>query len=794
MYGSVRRWLSVVAVILGDVCSWQPAWGQKSDYLPAEQEPPTTEPSAAGEETAESSSLPDEEAIGRYQQLLARRPLHAQAFAGLVKYFAEKGTLNQLVSQYEKKAEALPDDVAVRIVLARLYARAGQPEKAADLLASIEAAPEAIAKDEGRWLVFKAEVFQKTNRLTEARQTLELAQSKARSISEKFRLAEAMADLHLSANDKEKSAEALRSLAREYKSNYVHVKRVADALAQRELHAAAVEEYRELLKLAGDKADQRCETLRELGRSLERLGKSQEAIDAYSEAVNLLAGGHWLQQELHERIVTLYRAAGRIEDLVKYCRDQIQRHPEQTGVRMLMADVLAASGDNDGARQVLDEAVKLFPKDRNLSERRVQFLERVGDLAGAASEYERAISQSPDDVELYVAYGQFQANNKQIESARAQWKHVLNSDLADATLAHRLGTLFEPYELLDDAAECYERAVALSPGRAESYAALARLWFVRGDRDKAIASLGRMAQAAPDDASNQASVAQTAGAMGLVDEALKAIERACALDPKSADFLTVRADLLVQAGRLDDALAARREALPLIGAAGQQAQAVNILVSMYGSAGKLAVLKEAEAKRLESNPKDAVALLLLARVGDFERDFVTARGWLTKLLEVDPTHEEGRHQAARMLEATGDVDGAVAAYQKLIDLHPARARQWYQAIADLRLRYQDKAGASETCEKIVQSSPGNASVLKDVAEQLTKMGEVEKAIERYEQSLRIQADRHEIRLAYGNALAEAGRLEEAMAAYKVTALQRTDRDSAMDAMGKLHEVAGRLGA
>lgn len=746
------------------------------------------------EEEGDASALPTEEALGRFQQLLERRPLHAQAFNGLVKHYVEKGKLADLVAQYEERLKSLPDDWATKVVLARLYSRAAQPEKAAELLTQIEAAADKIGKDESKWLVFKAEVFQHSNRLNDAQKVLEQALTKSKVVSEKLRLGEALADLHVAAGKKDKAAETLTALAGEYKDNYLHRKRIADALGQRELHDAAASQYRELLTLAGDKTDQRCETLRQLGRSLEKLGKSQDAINAYSEAVNLLAGGHWLQQELHERIVALYRQSGRLDDLVKYCRDQLARRPEQTGVRVLLADVLAASGDNDAARKTLDEAVQLFPKDRTLSDKRVQLFERIGDSAAAASEYERVISQTPDDADLYVAYGQFLANNKQLDAARNQWKHVLNSELADATLAHRLGALFEPYEMLDDAVECYERAIKLSPARTESYAALARLWFVRGEKEKTIASLKRMAEAAAGDPANHAAVAQVAGGLGLIDEALAAIEKACELQPNSAEFQSNRADLLVQAGRVEDSLKVRRDTLMLLTAPGQLAQSAQVLVSMYGSAGKLDALKAAEKTRVDADAKDTVALLLLARAADFERDFVSAKNWLTKLLEVDATSEEGRHQFARLLEATGDIDGAVNAYRKLIDLHPARARQWYQAIADMRLRYADKAGAIDTFAKIVQTSPGNATVLKDVAEQLAKMGELEKSIDHYEQSLRIQGDRHDIRLAYGNVLADAGRLEDAMAAYRTVAMQKTDRDSANDAMGKLHDVAGRLGA
>lgn len=737
--------------------------------------------------------LGTEESLARFGQLLERRPLHAAAFNDLVRHYADQGKLSDLVKDYEQKVAAVKEEISPRIVLARLYLRAGQPEKAAEIIDKLGPLPAAFSRDESKWLVFKSEVYQRTNRLDAAQEMLQQALQQAKSVSERLRLSEGVADLFIRAGQRDKAAEALTQLAREFPDTYLHRKRIADSLAQRELHAEAAEQYRQILPLVEKDAEHKCEVLRQLGASLERLGKQQEAIDAYTQAVNLLSGGHWLQQEIHERIVNLYRASGRLDELIRYCREQVDRAPQQTALRGLLADVLAAGGDVDGAKSTLAEAVKLFPADKSLSQRRIAFLERVADADGVSGEYERIISQVPDDIELYIAYGQFLANNKQLEAARNQWKHVLSGDNVDATLAQRLGSLFEPYELFDDAAECYERAIKAAPQRPESYASLARLWFFRGDKEKALAALARMAEANPDDASTHATRCQALLGLGLADEALAAIRRACDLAPDRVEYLITQADLLIQLGKLDDSLKLRRKTIDAITNAPQQAQAISILVSMYSTAGKLALLKEAETEQLKTSPNDGPALLLLARAADVEHDFPAERGWLNALLESDPSNEEGRRQMARLLEATGDVDGAVAAYRTLIEQHPARGRQYYQSIADLKLRYNDKAGALETFDKMVQASPGNATVLKEVAEQLVRIGEVEKAVSLFEESLRAQPDRHEVRLAYGKALFDSGRLEDALAAFKEAALQKTDHDTSAEALAKLHETAAKLG-
>src|SRR5262249_14552269 len=276
-----------------------------------------------------------------------------------------------------------------------------------------------------------------------------------------------------------------------------HQQHVAAAMAQRGLHEAAFKRYGAMLKLVGNEVDRKCEVLRSQGLSQEKLGKREEAIASYVEAIGLLSSDHWMQKELHERVVTLYRATNRLEDLATYCNAQIKRAPEQTAMRVLLADVQAAMGKVEEGKATLAQAVELFPKDIALSTRRVDFLERNGDAAGVAAEYQRIIGQHPSDSELFISYGQFLANNHQVEGARSQWRHVLETKVDDASLALRLGALFEAYELYDDAGEAYERGITVGPKQADGYVALSRMWMLRGDPEKASVALDRLGVANP---------------------------------------------------------------------------------------------------------------------------------------------------------------------------------------------------------------------------------------------------------------------------------------------------------
>src|SRR5204863_7470879 len=105
-----------------------------------------------------------------------------------------------------------------------------------------------------------------------------------------------------------------------------------------------------------------------------------------------------------------------------------------------------------------------------------------------------------------------------------------------------------------------------------------------------------------------------------------------------------------------------------------------------------------------------------------------------------------------------------------------------------------RAGAVGTLETMAQADPSSGATLSAVAEQLVRMDEADRALPYFERALRAQPERHESRLEYGKALMQAGRLEDAGAAFKTVALQRSDTDRAAEALAKLHDVATQLGS
>src|SRR5205823_5894071 len=133
---------------------------------------------------------------------------------------------------------------------------------------------------------------------------------------------------------------------------------LAGLLARHGLNAEALAEYeavRALIRLDNMKV---ALTLREIGGLRDKLGKTDEAIAAYKQALKLLTKAHWLRRELQERIVDVHRKRGTLAALAdEYeARAKRGRDPE---VHFLLAKLSEELGRDARAVKALQAALKL---------------------------------------------------------------------------------------------------------------------------------------------------------------------------------------------------------------------------------------------------------------------------------------------------------------------------------------------------------------------------------------------------------------------------------------------------
>ena len=278
------------------------------------------------------------------------------------------------------------------------------------------------------------------------------------------------------------------------------------------------------------------------GMALAYRDDHEGAIEQYEEALRLAPGEGAILSALaasHEALSDLTSALYYAQEAVEWAPDNVYYHHH-------VAELRLAAGQADEARTAYDTLLARFPRDEQALLASAELLARLGDASEAARRYERLLEVVGDDpalleeaLELYLRLG---------DDARAEaaLQTLIEQRAESPELRRMLGELYLRQGRQDAAAALFERALEQGTGDAETVLALSDLYRRQGEAAKADALLS-----APVSDGN-------ASAEALVEQA-RPLHRQAEADPEAAE---ATADLLQRALEQDPAYA---DALALLG-------------------------------------------------------------------------------------------------------------------------------------------------------------------------------------------------------------------------------------
>ncbi len=236
------------------------------------------------------------------------------------------------------------------------------------------------------------------------------------------------------------------------------------------------------------------------------------------------------------------------------------------------------------------------------------------------------------------------------------------------------------------AAERLAKAIAEKPADPERRWQHAQLLALAGENGEAIKEGRKTLALKPDMPDVRPKLAKWVGEEGGTDEAIALLEKEREISPANADVLQKLAGFYKEAGRPDD-----------------EAKAV--------------------AKWAELAPENTEALIALAGIKTRSNDFAGAEQIFRKLAEKDPENAYRMffNVGASIWNAKGDMNNAIAALQKSVDLKPdfAKSRKF---LGDCLLNVGKLAEARAQYEKFVELAPNDpqTSELKKTIQSLPK--------------------------------------------------------------------------
>ena len=193
-----------------------------------------------------------------------------------------------------------------------------------------------------------------------------------------------------------------------------------------------------------------------LGNALRRLGLIDEAIASFRQALRL-------NQRYPEAFVNLAAAllsAGELDEAGQCCEEAIRLNPGMAAAHSNFAAVLVAQGRFEKAEAAGREALRLHP----------EYPEAQHNLADALR------AQGRNWIEEAAELSQ----RGRFAEAEACCRHALDEDPRDADAHRVLGNVYYRQRRLDEAASCYDAALALRPDDAGAHWNRAVLLLLRG--------------------------------------------------------------------------------------------------------------------------------------------------------------------------------------------------------------------------------------------------------------------------------------------------------------------------
>ncbi|HUI06035.1 MAG TPA: tetratricopeptide repeat protein [Verrucomicrobiae bacterium] len=268
-----------------------------------------------------------------------------------------------------------------------------------------------------------------------------------------------------------------------------------------------------------------------LGLAYGRIGRMQEAVGEYEQALRTMPDDAWLQCNLASALV----AVGQPEDAIKHFEQALRLQPEFAEAHCLLGSVLSTMGDTDAAIWHYQQALRIRPDYAEAHYDWGVTLARAGRITEAIGHYDQTLRLKPDHAEAHNAWGLALTRLGQIPEAVGHWEQALRLRPDYAEAHYNLGVALAQLNRVPEAIGHWETAVRIKPDYADAHNNLGGVYLRLGRLREAIAQFDQALRTAPDLVEAHYNLGIALEQMGRVQEAVQQYDQALRLKPDYAE-------------------------------------------------------------------------------------------------------------------------------------------------------------------------------------------------------------------------------------------------------------------
>jgi tetratricopeptide (TPR) repeat protein len=408
------------------------------------------------------------------------------------------------------------------------------------------------------------------------------------------------------------------------------------------------------------------------GEIEERLGRSEEALGTYKQALNLAGLNDPVKALAQARVEALENTpeklkkkagdlagAGKMKEAVETYQRILQLTPEDAEAWRETGVGLSLMGNLDEALKYFDRAIALQPSEPKSYDHKAVSLGRLKRFAEGLQVLEQGLYQSPGAGQLLKRRGIFLMMSGQAEAALASLDQALAAAPDDSETHFYKAGAFQKTGNLAEAARELQTYCDLVPAWRSKMAVEARkmLWGLQNP--------GKQLQ--PDIAAQYADRAFARLGQGDLQGGLADLDESLKANPFSGEAWLNRGTCLSRLGRLEEALSSYNHAHELMG---------GLAIILQNKAAVLtSLLRWDEAmvchdEVLKASPKDDDSLRGKAGCLEALNRREEALGYWERFLQVHPRSADGLSRKADCLRNLKRFEEALAVCDEVIALDP----------------------------------------------------------------------------------------------------------------------------
>lgn len=376
----------------------------------------------------------------------------------------------------------------------------------------------------------------------------------------------------------------------------------------------------------------------------------------------------------------------------------VQRAPEYTQARMLLAAAHVERGDLEQARSQLDQIIQQAPDNIEARKLLASVSMKQGQPADALRALTPALTMRGEDPQMFSLLGEAEQRLGQSNSVTEALERAVKAHPENRNARLNLSEAYLAADRARDALPLLEQ----TPGDADLHrdALLVQALTATSGAAAATAEVEKLLAAHSDDRGMLNFAGLYYASQRQFDRARELIQRALGKDGRDISSLVNLARVDAAAGNTADAESALRTALGIApGNLAVRLGLADVLISKRAFEQATRLLESKETSHTSPAVRFALARIELAR-GDTKK----ANAQLDQAIALAPNRAELVNDAGTLLLNAHQYDGALARFRRAEEMAPDNAELWLN-VARAQLALNQPAAARESLEKASSLQP-----------------------------------------------------------------------------------------